>query len=215
MFEPLLNSAARWGALLVLVLSGVFPGCVFSNPTSATSPEVPSGVPAEVMPAPPPATRSKAPRLVGPLTLDRAIELALAGNPAIAAAGHDTDVALAGRDVTFGEALPKFGIAGGAIQHLNQQRLIAPRRNGELGVFSDQQVFAGLVVSLPLFTGGRITRRIEAADLLAAAARRRGAGSLARGRRSSSTFRASSTGSWPRSTWSSLSNSPGRRLRNT
>jgi outer membrane protein TolC len=51
--------------------------------------------------------------------------------------------------------------------------MIAARKNGEPGVFSRDFFAADLVVTMPLFTGGRITSEIKAAELLQRAAEHR------------------------------------------
>jgi outer membrane protein TolC len=106
----------------------------------------------------------------GLLTLDEAIRLALANNPEVAASEHDTTAAGARRDMASAQRLPNVHVVGGYTRYGDGQRLMPASENGEEGVFS-QNIFASdLVVSLPLFTGGRISSELRAADLLRAAA---------------------------------------------
>jgi outer membrane protein TolC len=109
----------------------------------------------------------------GPLTLAEAVRVALANNPELAATAHDVEAAEAQRDVAAGQRLPSLHAVGGYSYYLDSQRLIAARENGEPGVFS-RDIFAGdLVVTMPLFTGGRITSEIRAAELLQQSAEHR------------------------------------------
>ncbi len=108
-----------------------------------------------------------------PLTLQQAIETALANNPEIAARGWDAAAAQAGRDQALGARLPRVGIVGGYTHTLDEQRLIPASRDGESGLFSRDIVSGDLVVSMPLFTGGRLVNQVNAADLLRKAAEQR------------------------------------------
>ena len=107
---------------------------------------------------------------VGPLDLPQAIRIALANNPDIAAGGWDEKSTQAQYDAAFGERLPSLKAVGGYAHYNDDQRLIPTRYNGELGVFSDDIAAADLVLTLPLFTGGRLINQVKAADLLYKAA---------------------------------------------
>lgn len=107
------------------------------------------------------------------LTLQQAIETALANNPEIAARGWDAAAAQAGRDQALGARLPRVGIVGGYAHTLDEQRLITASRDGESGLFSRDIVSSDLVVSMPLFTGGRLVNQVNAADLRRLAAEQR------------------------------------------
>jgi len=105
-----------------------------------------------------------------PLELTQAIALALENNPELIAASYDLDAASAGRDVARSSRLPTVGLVGSYSHHLDNQRLVPATFNGEAGVFG-RDIFAGnVVVTLPLFTGGRIVHEIQVAELLEAAA---------------------------------------------
>lgn len=108
-----------------------------------------------------------------PLTLKQAIETALANNPDVAARGWDASAALARRDQAFGARLPRVGIVGGYTHTLDEQRLISASRDGDSGLFGRDIVSSDLVVSLPLFTGGRLVNQVKAADLLGQSAEQR------------------------------------------
>jgi outer membrane protein TolC len=98
--------------------------------------------------------------------LDNAIRVARINNPELAATAHEVSAAEARGDIANGQRLPSLHAIAAYTSYLNDQRLIAPRGNGELGVFSRDIVAGDLVVSMPLFTGGRITSEIRAAELL-------------------------------------------------
>lgn len=103
----------------------------------------------------------------GPLTLSRAIEIALANNPEIAAVQWDAAAAENRWQVVQTSAWPTLGVEAGYGRSLDAQRLIPARYNGQPGVF-DRDIYRGdLVLRFPLFTGGRITNEIMAAELLA------------------------------------------------
>jgi outer membrane protein TolC len=150
-------------ALMIIALLG---GCAAAGPTDPDRPAMPrEHLAAEIPPAPAPTGLP-----AGPLSLRRAIEIALANNPEVAARGWDATVAQARRDQAFGARLPRLGIVGGYAHSLDEQRLIAASRDGEPGLFGRDTLSADLVLSLPLFTGGRLTSQVRAADLLRQAA---------------------------------------------
>ncbi|NCC93917.1 MAG: TolC family protein [Opitutae bacterium] len=102
----------------------------------------------------------------GTLSLDQAIGLALAGNPELAATAWDAAVAeekLAGAEAA---RWPILSAEAGYQHHLDDQRLMAASYNGESGVFDDDIFRADLVLKIPLYSGGKITSDIEAAELL-------------------------------------------------
>jgi len=102
----------------------------------------------------------------GAVTLPQAIRIALASNPEIAATAYDVDAAAAQRDLAAGQRLPSLHAVGGYNHYLDGQRLTAASENNQPGAFS-RDIFGGdLVVTMPLFTGGRITSEIKAAELL-------------------------------------------------
>lgn len=72
-------------------------------------------------------------------------------------------------DTAMAAGRPTLDIVGGYQHHLDNQRLIAARYNGEPGDF-DTVIFRGDVTfKLPVYTGGRITSEIKCAQLLQAA----------------------------------------------
>jgi outer membrane protein TolC len=113
-----------------------------------------------------PATPERAATPVPEMTLEEIIAHALANNPDIAAGRADIAAASAQRDVAAGARWPSVHALGGYTRFQDAQRLVPPSANNQLGFFSRDLFNAGLVVSLPLYTGGRITNEIRADDLL-------------------------------------------------
>jgi outer membrane protein TolC len=103
------------------------------------------------------------------LTLARAIELALANNPRLAATHHRVDAARARLDGARAERLPWVGLAGSYAHHIDAQRLLPPSQAGEPTMSSRDIGAAGVILQIPLFTSGRLMERIGAAELLAVA----------------------------------------------
>jgi outer membrane protein TolC len=66
--------------------------------------------------------------------------------------------------------LPIFGIAGGYAHHLDEQRLLPIGQPGDPTVLSRDIISGDFVLSLPLFTGGRLVNQVKAAELLQKAA---------------------------------------------
>ncbi len=109
----------------------------------------------------------------GPLTLSNCLDLALANNPGLKATSDDAGRAGAEADLAKSSAWPKLDAVAGYTHTLDDQRLVPARRDGEPGVFASDFASADLVLTMPLFTGGQITNRIKAAQLLEAAAAHR------------------------------------------
>jgi outer membrane protein TolC len=107
-------------------------------------------------------------------TLQKCIEIALANNPDIAARRWEVTQAEAQKDGFLGARWPSIRATGSYnYYYFDTQRLIPTRENSEPGVFSHNITSADLVLSMPLFTGGQITNRIKASELLMAAAEHR------------------------------------------
>ena len=149
--------------LIPLLLLTVAPGCVLLHPTD------PYGGVGSYAPGRYGSTASRAATtqpIKGPVTLQQALKIALANNPEIAAVRHDVGAAQAQRDVAKGAMLPKVNVVGGYTRYLDDQRLVPARFNGEKGVFGDDIFSTDLIVTMPLFTGGRLVSEIKAAELL-------------------------------------------------
>jgi outer membrane protein len=168
--------------ILVLLTVFVCSGCALMQPTDPyraagiqmpVASESPAGLPSTKQPE-------------GPLELSQAIEIALINNPDITAAVWDIEAAQAQRDLGFGEMLPSLRAVGGYSHYNFPQRLIPKRGETAPGPFkNDPETFSrniaseDLVLSMPLFTGGRLINQVKAAELLKIAANHR----LARSRK--------------------------------
>jgi len=82
-------------------------------------------------------------------------------------------IAAAQRDMAAAQRWPSLDAVGGYRHHLDDQRLVPARGPGEVVAWSSDIFSADLVVSMPLFTGGRIINEIRASDLLRRAAENR------------------------------------------
>ncbi len=106
----------------------------------------------------------------GPLSLQDCIDIALANNPDVAASAWAVHAAEASRDETAAQRWPWVHARGAYTRSLDNAILVPFRKPGAPSTFTDD-IFAGdLVMTMPIFTGGRITNRIKAADLLEQAA---------------------------------------------
>jgi outer membrane protein len=155
-------------SLLLMSFAVLLSGCALTQPTNPYA-----GMPALRTGTGPTSRAAPVEQARGPLTLSEAIRLALANNPNLAATARDVDVAGAQKDIAFGQRLPSLNAVGGYSHYLNSQRLIPAEGNNQPGVFSRNISAADLVLAMPLFTGGRITSQISAAELLQRAAEHR------------------------------------------
>jgi len=157
-----------WSVLTGALIIGL-PGCVLLNPTDPYAGMTLSSAPRS---GGGPAIREVR-SVQGPLTLEEAVRVALANNPEAAAMAREVEAFEAQRQAAAGQRWPSLHVAGGYNHYQDGQRLIAARENGEPGVFS-RDIFGGdVVINMPLFTGGRITSEIKAAELLQKAAEHR------------------------------------------
>jgi len=99
------------------------------------------------------------------LTLEQCINIALKNNPEIAKNMWNTKTAMAEKDIAKGRLWPEIGVAGG-YTHYHDDRLITPRRPGGSDVlqFTDEIISGGIVLSMPLYTGGRLRNEVKATE---------------------------------------------------
>jgi len=154
-------------AVTLLAFAG---GCALTNPTDAYAPALGRYGPTAPWPV---AAHGLAERPSAPLRLDECIQIALANNPQIGRRYWDAEAAAAQQDVAAAQRWPMLSAVGSDRRHLDGQRLVAARAPGEVGAWSSDIFSADLVVSVPLFTGGRIVNEIGAAKLLWQATNRR------------------------------------------
>ncbi len=108
-----------------------------------------------------------------PITLAKAIEIALSNNPELAAIGYEVNEANAARDAALGAMLPTVSGKSVYDQYLDRHRLGPPRYTREPRTFSDGVFSSHIVLNMPLFTGGRLINEFRAAELLQAASEHR------------------------------------------
>jgi len=108
-----------------------------------------------------------------PLNFEQAIATALANNPEIAAKSWDAQAAQARVNAASGARLPRLALTGNYMHHLDEQRLIPAASDGSPALFGRDIFMADLVVTLPLYAGGRLTHQIVAGELLHEAALKR------------------------------------------
>jgi outer membrane protein len=112
-------------------------------------------------------------QLKEPLSLKECIDLALTNNPEVAAASKDIEMAGAQLDAARAGMWPKLNAAGGYTRYLDDIRLVQAEYNNQPGVFTADIFNADLILTMPLFTGGRVTNEISATDLLRQASERK------------------------------------------
>ncbi len=108
-----------------------------------------------------------------PLTLERALAIALANNPDVVGDGWDVEAAGARKRQASAEHWPSLGVFAAYRHHWHEERL-APARGPNIPAVSSHDIFSGdVVLSVPLFSGGRVVSTVAASDLLARAAEKR------------------------------------------
>ncbi len=108
-----------------------------------------------------------------PLTLERAVAIAMSNNPEIAALGWDVEAADQRWRLSAAAGLPTLSLEGGVQRYLDAQRLVPAHFNGESGVFDETISRGDLVLRMTLYTGGRIANETRSTELLRLAEERR------------------------------------------
>lgn len=155
--------------IAILLAAALGSGCAVVRPTDPFT---------EVGSSSNPAKRAADVRGLSPrdtLSLHRAIEIALASNPEVAAARWDAEAARARLDIAAAGRLPTLDAVGTYTYNLDEQRLLPVRRQGDPTILSREIVSGDLVLSMPLFTGGRLMNQVRAADFSSQAAMHRAA----------------------------------------
>ncbi|HBN07118.1 MAG TPA: hypothetical protein DD435_00220 [Cyanobacteria bacterium UBA8530] len=96
------------------------------------------------------------------LTLQGCLDLAFANNPEVKAAAWEAEANKEQREGARGASWPKLSIASGFNSYLDNQRLVQARELNEPGTLSKNILSGDLVATLPIYTGGRLSREIEA-----------------------------------------------------
>ncbi len=160
---------------VALAFAPALPGCLLLDPKDPYA-EMPQRVLSEYgfasNPTTAPISRPTTQAVEAPITLAKAVEIAVGNNPDLAAASHGIDASWAERDIALGAVLPKINLQGGYTS-FREERLIKPRRPGTLEVlgFSDQLVTGDIVLTMPLYTGGRLRSEVKAAELITQSAK--------------------------------------------
>lgn len=100
------------------------------------------------------------------LTLEQCIKIALENNPSIGYKRWEIKAVNAQKNKAISQRWPSFGGVGSYSHYSDTLRLAPPRRLDYPLVFADDVLAWNLVISIPIFTGGRITNEIKAAELL-------------------------------------------------
>ncbi len=102
----------------------------------------------------------------GPTVIDlpKALELALQNNPELKAAQSDIGVASAQRDRAESGHWPTVRLQAGWTEYRRNQRLYPAASPGDPAVISNHLLGGDLVLSFPLYSGGRVSRNVDAAE---------------------------------------------------
>ncbi len=99
------------------------------------------------------------------LTLEQCIDIALLNNPEIAEKKLDTETAQTEKDIAQGRLWPEISAVGEYMSY-RDDRLISPRRPGgpDALQFSDNLISGNIILSMPLYTGGKLRNEIKATE---------------------------------------------------
>jgi len=105
-----------------------------------------------------------------PLTLERALAIALANNPDMVSGTWEIEAARARKRQASSEHWPSLDLFAAYRHHWHEERLVPARGQSTAAAFS-HDIFAGdVVLTVPLLSGGRVVSAVAAADLSARAA---------------------------------------------
>jgi outer membrane protein len=150
------------GLLALLVLSA----CAVVSPTRVhdTTP-----LPSALLPHSKQQTpRVKLPK--APLTLERALAIALTNNPDVVSDGWEIDAAQARKRQASSEHWPSLGLFATYRHHWHEERLVPARGQNIPASFSSDITAGDVVLTVPLLSGGRVVSAVAAADLMTRAA---------------------------------------------
>ncbi len=148
-------------ALAVSACMVFFSGCILLSPTNPYT-ETTHRAKSKYISSHRPRIQS----IQEPLTLSKAIEIALSNNPELGTARYKIDKTKADHDIAIAAILPKLGIEAGYDHYLDRHRLGPPRYIGERRTYSDGVFASHLVLNMPLFAGGRLISNVQATQLL-------------------------------------------------
>ncbi len=165
-------------AAVFSAIAAVTAGCATLDPTPAGSANPPPPLVATGAAAAQPDQRASAtaaqPVALGEaaLTLERALAIARARNPELAAGAWEAEAAAARRRQAAAGHWPRLDLAAAYRHHWHAERLVPARGRVLDADFAHDILAADLVLRVPLLAGGRVVSAAAAAELEAAAARR-------------------------------------------
>ncbi|MFP4459021.1 MAG: TolC family protein [Candidatus Zixiibacteriota bacterium] len=107
------------------------------------------------------------------LTIDEAIDIGLKNNPELMAIAHEAEESRYRKHIARSQVWPNLHLKSKYEHSLDEKRVIPSSGDGEPAEYSRYILSGDLVLSMPLFTGGRIISEIKAAKLLEKAAEHR------------------------------------------
>ena len=146
--------------ILIFLVAGA--GCVLTNPTDPYASSGPQNYSSAKAIS---TEHSNSKSIPEKISLHKAIEIALANNPALAAEKGEVAAAAARKDAAVSRALPKISARTSYTGYVNEQPLVSIGGNPQGQAFSDEISSARLLLDMPLFTSGRISSGIRAAKL--------------------------------------------------
>jgi outer membrane protein TolC len=154
----------------LLFVSGLLlTGCAVFQPTGVDNPVV---LPPEL--AGHDRTRAHRAELpTAPLTIERALAIALTNNPDIVAGAWDIEAARARKRYASSEHWPTLSINAAYRHYWHAERLVPARGQSVDATFSHDILAGDVVLSIPLIAGGRVMSTVAASELMARAAERR------------------------------------------
>lgn len=99
-----------------------------------------------------------------PVNREHAIKIGLANNPGLSASAWDTEAARAEKKIAEAELMPRLNAVAGYTHYMDNQRLVPVSGPGQSGKFSDDILSGDLVLTMPLFTAGRLQNQVKARD---------------------------------------------------
>ncbi len=171
---PRLTSLYMLAGVLLAASAIVLGGCATLAPTDPYADAPPTRhADAQPLEAPSAQPNQEAPRIsetTEKLTLDECIAFALENNPGLLTAGAEFDTAEAEAWEKGAARWPHLRLSGSYFHHQHGQRLGPPTAPGEPVYYTNDIASADVLISIPLYAGGRIVNEFRAATLLAKAA---------------------------------------------
>lgn len=158
------KTARRSVLALYLVLAPILTGCAILRPTRVDSVSLPPPSGTGAQGGTPSSSGIGLPE--GPLTLKRALEIALSNNPDIAAGAWSIEAARARRRYVSSKHWPSLDVDVAYRHNWHEERLVPPREQGAEAAFSRDIFSADAALKIPLFSGGRVLSAVAAQELI-------------------------------------------------